>query len=943
MKKFYLFALVATLFASCATDATQDTAVGIETPETLTVSFEEPDSRIQLQENKTVWNEGDIVSVFYRSNANQKWQYQGETGERNGTLKRVANAEATQELSNIVVVYPYNENYYINPRTCNVQASLPATQTYLADSYGLNGNIMVSQSEYNQIALKSVCGWLKLQLTGNGEVVKSITLKGNNGEQVAGEVYINSADATCTLAAESGASNDDSVAGGNLVFDDTILTEVTLDCGEGITLGAEVTAFYIALPPQTFENGLTVTFANTDGAAFEKSTDKAVVIERNTIQPMTAFGAEFPEPVQQNNEIWYTSSNGNIVTPYASNVFGVNVVSNTYENGKGVIKFDGDVTSIGDYAFSNCTSLTSVSIPDSIISIGMNAFNGCKSLASVYISDLSAWCNIDFANNTATPMCYQARLYLNGVEVTEVVIPSDIAHIKNYTFAGMNLTNITIPDTIKTIGDGAFLNCKSLTSVTIPDSVTSIGKNAFGNCTSVTSVVVGSGVTSIGSTAFRACTGELTVNSNIIPTNNSINGAFYYSAFTKVTLGENVTSIGGNAFYECSTITSVDCKSGISGWCKMNFSDDYSNPLRVGNGADLYFDGVKATDIVIPSDITEIRKDLFWGCTSITSVTIPNSITKIGNGAFSNCTALNRVNIDNLSDWCKIEFSSITANPMINSNARPYINDMVVAELTIPSDITAIKNYAFYGWKSLANITIPNNVTTIGDYAFGYCKSLTNITIPDRVTSIGKNAFYNCSATENITLGSGITSVGYNAFYGCTGTLTIHCNVPAGEEDDDDVDSCMKGCAFTTVNIIGQTKTISISEYAFARTNIENLNIIGNIGTIEQNAFSGCKKLTTVNIDAAVLIGKYSFMGCSALIKVALGTGVSSIGQQAFYDCGNLGQVTCESTTPPTGGSAMFDYNASYRKIYVPRNSVSAYKSAGFWNSYASYIEGYDL
>jgi hypothetical protein len=218
----------------------------------------------------------------------------------------------------VVVVYPYNEDYYINPSTFNVQASLPATQHYLANSYGLDGNIMISQSEYNQIALKSVCGWLKVQLTGNGEKVKSITLNGNNGEQVAGQIYINSADATCTLAAEDGLSGDDSIAGGNLVFDDTIFTSVTLNCGEGVTLGSEPTAFYIALPPQTFENGFTVEIEAMDGSIMTKSTDKTLTIERNHIQPMATF--ELPQKpidlaMNGTANCYIISSAGNYVFP----------------------------------------------------------------------------------------------------------------------------------------------------------------------------------------------------------------------------------------------------------------------------------------------------------------------------------------------------------------------------------------------------------------------------------------------------------------------------------------------------------------------------------------------------------------------------------------------------------------------------------------------------
>ena len=288
MKRFFLFALVAMMFTACATDTTQDLTP--QTPETLTVSFEEQ-SRIQLNsEGKTVWTKGDLVSVFYLTDANQKWQFQGETGARVGNLTRISEGEATVTMPKVVVVYPYNESYYINIETCNVRAFLPAEQHYLADSYGLDGNILISSSEYNQFSLKNVCGWLKLQLSGDGEVIKSIKLKGNSGEQVAGELYINAVDATAALASDMGSADDEeNGAGGNLVFDNTILTEVALNCGEGVTLGEESTSFYLALPPMTFEKGFTITITNAAGISYEKSTQNRVTIERNTILPMANF------------------------------------------------------------------------------------------------------------------------------------------------------------------------------------------------------------------------------------------------------------------------------------------------------------------------------------------------------------------------------------------------------------------------------------------------------------------------------------------------------------------------------------------------------------------------------------------------------------------------------------------------------------------------------
>ena len=451
MKKLLLFVLAVMGFAACTQNEVEEqAAVRPDAPETLTVGFEGDDTRIQLNEaQKTVWTKGDQVSVFYFSDANQLWQYNGETGSRTANLKRVNAGEPTAQTTYNVVAYPYNEDYFLNSRTGALHATLPATQHYLKDSYGVGDNVMVAQSEFTQFSLKSVCGWLKLQLTGDGEVVKSITFKGNNGEQVAGLIHVDTATAEATLASEMG-SADDNNAGGNLVFDDTIISEVTLDCGNGVTLGAEATSFYIALPPQTFENGFKVEITCADDTKMVKSSSKSLTIERNHIQPMAEFS--YTANISPSNQIWYTSSDGNVVTPYKTKVFGANIISNTYNNGKGVITFDDSVTKIGDYAFYNCDSLTSVNIPDGVTEIGEGAFRECPSLTSVNI-------------------------------------PDSVTTIGICAFGGCDsLTSVNIPDSVTSIGDLAFRDCYSLTSVTIPDSVTTIGDEAFYACTSLTSV-----------------------------------------------------------------------------------------------------------------------------------------------------------------------------------------------------------------------------------------------------------------------------------------------------------------------------------------------------------------------------------------------------------------------------------------------------------------------
>ena len=183
------------------------------------------------------------------------------------------------------------------------------------------------------------------------------------------------------------------------------------------------------------------------------------------------------------------------------------------------------VTSIGSYAFYDCR-LTSVTIPNSVTSIGERAFYDCNRLTSVHISDIAAWCYIKFSSTNSNPLRYAKHLYMNGKEITELVIP----------------------DGVTSIGDYAFYYCRSLTSVTIPNSVTSIGEYTFYECSNLTSVIIPDGVTSIGS------------------------GAFYYCrSLISVTIPEGVTSIGDNTFYDCRSLTSVTIPNSVTSIGKSAF------------------------------------------------------------------------------------------------------------------------------------------------------------------------------------------------------------------------------------------------------------------------------------------------------------------------------------------------------------------------------------
>ena len=548
MRKLFILFAALFAFAACTQNEVEELSANrADVPETLTVGFEGGDTRIELNEAlKTVWTEGDEVSVFYRSDINQRWQYQGETGERVGDLRCVdAGSGTPTETTKVVIAYPYSDSYYLNTESCDIQAMLPAVQGYKAGSYGEGGNLMVSSNYYNQFSLKSVVGWLRVELTGEGQMVESITLRGNAGEQVAGELYIDTATAEATLASERGEAGEG--AGGSLIFDDTISMEVTLDCGSGVELGAEATEFYIALPPQTFAEGMTIEVNCAGYKPMTLSTESSITIERNHIVPMEAVEheAEYKVPA---NQIWYTATA--LVEPNNTSAFDVAITSNEWNEttGEYVITFDGELTTIGANAFSWCDSLTSVTIPDSVTTIGDYAFSDCYSLTSVTIPD-----SVKTIGNGAFAVCES---------LTGVTIGDSVTTIGEYAFVYCdNLTSVTIPDSVKTIGINAFEKCTSLTSVTIGNSVTTIGGRAFLDCHSLTSVTIPDSVTTIGDYAFSDCYSLTSVTIGDSVTTIGEYAFYICSNLTSVTIGNSVTTIGDAAFCYCGSLTSVYCEA----------------------------------------------------------------------------------------------------------------------------------------------------------------------------------------------------------------------------------------------------------------------------------------------------------------------------------------------------------------------------------------------
>ncbi len=257
----------------------------------------------------------------------------------------------------------------------------------------------------------------------------------------------------------------------------------------------------------------------------------------------------------------------------------------------------------------------------------------------------------------------------------------------------------------------------------------------------------------------------------------------------------------------------------------------------------------------------------------------------------------------------------------IGDGAFGYCSSLT--SVTIPDSVTTIGDYAFCDCSSLTSITIPDSVTTIGYCAFAHCSSLTSVAIPDSVTTIGDYAFFGCSSLTRITIPDSVVMLGEAAFAKCENLIEFD-----GKFSSEDGRCLICGTTFNS----------------FAPAGLTEYTISHNVTIIGVNVFDSFTNLSNITIpDSVTTIRDYAFICCSNLSSITIPDSVTTIELLAFAYCSSLTSVYCKAVTPPAGGSEMFYDNASGRKIYVPMESVEAYKSASYWSDYADDIVGYDF
>ena len=389
--------------------------ITVAAPDMLYVAFEEEETRTYVEnERYQCWNSNDEIS-FFPVTYNVRYRFTGETGAKDGAFEKITTEAVTgSALNNCYGVYPYSQTTTISSSGI-INFEMPTEQHYAKNSFGVGANSMVavtSDKNANTLHFKNLCGYLKLKFYGDDVTVKSIELKGNNNEKLAGAATIRAIVGDIpTVTMTNNASQS-----------------ITLNCGNGVLLGEDkehATQFWFALPVTTFENGITITVTDTEGNKFTKATNKSIAIERNLVQPMAALEVAMAKAPAKpaNNEIWYTTSDGNKLNLNADR-FGATITSHEQRDGKWVLSFNSNLSMVGvdgswSGAFESQKTLTSIVLPDGITKICAFSFYKCSALESI-------------------------------------VLPANLQTIGAQSFATAKLTTINIPASVTSIENKAF-------------------------------------------------------------------------------------------------------------------------------------------------------------------------------------------------------------------------------------------------------------------------------------------------------------------------------------------------------------------------------------------------------------------------------------------------------------------------------------------------------
>lgn len=436
-----------------------------------------------------------------------------------------------------------------------------------------------------------------------------------------------------------------------------------------------------------------------------------------------------------------------------------------------------------------------------------------------------------------------APWYKHRDKVVSVVVEEGVTYIGILSFCSYytNLKEVSLPETLTTIGNSAFRECTALTHVTISENVTAIGTYAFQGCTQLKEIVLPDGMTRISAYAFYGCTGLTSVS---LPENLKTIGDFAFYCCTglkEITIPDSVTTIAYNAFRGCTGLTEITLPESL---------------ITLGTYAFYECSGLKGT-LVIPDQVTSIGGYAFRGCTGLTGLKLGSKVTTIGSSAFQAC-------------------------------------QNITGELVIPDSVTTIYDYAFNGCKGIVGeLVIPDSVTKIYDSAFCNMTGLTSIVVGSGLTQLGTSSgygyspFYSCSGVTQITFnGTTAPSIPADIFYSMSRLVSV--TVPAEGYTSYAGAFCSNLPASARIQCPDrQDELLIMDDVLVAYLGDEETVVIPEgVTAIGDGAFMNCSTLVSVVIpDSVTRIGSYAFSKCTNLTNIELPDGLTGIGKYAFYNC----------------------------------------------------------
>ena len=610
------------------------------------------------------------------------------------------------------------------------------------------------------------------------------------------------------------------------------------------------------------------------------------------------------------------------------------------------------VTTIGWYAFDNCTALTNITIPSGVTSVGQYSFYNCSSLESVNL-------------------------------------PSGVSYLDAYSFDNCtSLTDIVIPKSVYNIREKAFFGCTALADVYYYGSVTewnevSVGDNNEPLTSAAIHCIISSGACGENLTyTFDSAAGELTVRGIGAMTNytNSTPAPWdsYRSSILSVSIANGVASIGSYAFYGCTGLTDVTIPDSVTGIGTYAFAacTGLTSVTIPDSLTDIPFAAfVNCTglsSVVIPDSVTNVSEYAFYGCTDLTSVIVPDSVTSIGGHAFYGCADLTSVTIVNPS--CTIGDSNydvfVNCHDALvilcweGSTAETYARaagvsfefmdgadtsgtcgdgvswkySIATGALTITgtgamTDYSSASSVPWHSYRSdILSATIANGVISIDNYAFADCTGLTGVTIANPDCIIGDsnhNVFSDCPASlvihgwegstaETYALAAGFTFDGWAIAGSCGDNVTWIFDPTAGA-------LTISG----TGEMTDYTGLTPAPWFSF-RSEILSATIANGVTFIGSSAFEDCAGITRVTIPNSVTgIGFFAFYGCTGLTGVTIPSSVTDIGYMAFYGCAGLTGVTIPNSVISID-SCVFQGCTNLTGVTI-RNGVTSIDSSAFY------------